>query len=91
METVYIISEYHRNREEPDEVYIVRASLNRQTIKDEFCQRFILYAMTWHKVYDESVDEALETGSAHFMLEPYESPNGRENYLILTLSEVPLT
>lgn len=88
---IYILSEYYRNREDADAVTIIRASLDRQTMEDEFRHRFIEYAMTRHNVYDESVDEALENGSAHFMLEPDESPNGRENYLILTLSKIPLT
>ena len=88
---VYILSEYYHNQEDADAVTIIRASLDRQTMEDEFRHRFIEYAMIWHNVYDESVDEALENGSAHFMLEPDESPNGRENYLLLTSSKVPLT
>lgn len=88
---VYILSEYYRNQEDADNVTIIRASLDRQTIEDEFRHRFIEYAMIWHNVYDESVDKTLENGSAHFMLESDESPNGRENYLIITLNAVPLT
>lgn len=91
MTTIFILSLYSTNNEDPDELEIIKASTDCVAIYDEFRRLFEEYALTGQEVYEQSLEEAWEGQNACFRWDGDTAPNGRENFATLTVSETTLT
>lgn len=92
MTTIFVLSSYSSNREDADEVEILKVSTDCGAIYDMFRLLFEQYIRTGgQEVYEHSVDEAWDEQNAHFKWDEDTAPNGRENFVSLTVSETTLT